>query len=548
MVQQTATTVRKFPAIVSNNLNNWRKYSVVALLVVCGWPSFGSLPIATVQAASPLSSDSNNNNSNNNNNNNQNSDDWSAGRLRSAAEEATTKGDWKQAVEWLEQAIQLEPNNALNFFKLYRVRHRQRHYMDALDVISQAVELDQQQPNQNKYRPYKAKLLVQLGQCDRAVAEYEQMNDNNHNDDGSIEADMIKARECQHTIEQAEQAFFQNDFQLASHLFQAALQYVDVASDLTWRKAQSLFFLGDYYGTVSDTGKLLKQQPRHVDAYYLRGQAYQMLGEHEQAVIHYREGLKWDPEHKDCKAGHKFVKNIEKKRQKGQDAFDKGDFQTAIDQWILAMNVDPNHHAFTRPMALKLVSAYSKSGNHAKAIEVAREHIDFDETMEGLWALGEALQNAEQFQEAVNTFQRAVEIAPEGQPQQDAQQKLREAQVALKQSKEKNYYKILGVQRNANAKEIKKAYREKALRWHPDKVKDDEKEEAEKKFQDIGEAYEVLSDEELRAKYDRGEPVFENQGGGPQHHTDPFQFFHSNFGGQHHQHHQGGQRVHFRFN
>lgn len=122
MVQQTATTVRKFPAIVSNNLNNWRKYSVVALLVVCGWPSFGSLPIATVQAASPLSSDSNNNNSNNNNNNN-NSDDWSAGRLRSAAEEATTKGDWKQAVEWLEQAIQLEPNNALNFFKLYRVRH-----------------------------------------------------------------------------------------------------------------------------------------------------------------------------------------------------------------------------------------------------------------------------------------------------------------------------------------------------------------------------------------------------------------------------------------
>lgn len=47
-----------------------------------------------------------------------------------------------------------------------------------------------------------------------------------------------------------------------------------------------------------------------------------------------------------------------------------------------------------------------------------------------------------------------------------AQQKVREAQVALKQSKEKNYYKILGVQRNANQKEIKKAYRDMALEWY----------------------------------------------------------------------------------
>ena len=42
----------------------------------------------------------------------------------------------------------------------------------------------------------------------------------------------------------------------------------------------------------------------------------------------------------------------------------------------------------------------------------------------------------------------------------------------------------------------------------------DNKEEAEKKFQDISEANEVLSDADLKAKYDRGEPVFENQGGG----------------------------------
>jgi DnaJ-class molecular chaperone len=67
-------------------------------------------------------------------------------------------------------------------------------------------------------------------------------------------------------------------------------------------------------------------------------------------------------------------------------------------------------------------------------------------------------------------------------------------------------------------------------------------------FQDISEAYEILSDKELRGKYDRGEPVFENQGGGGQqqqrHHMDPNMFFQQHFGGGGGGH---GQRMHFRF-
>lgn len=63
------------------------------------------------------------------------------------------------------------------------------------------------------------------------------------------------------------------------------------------------------------------------------------------------------------------------------------------------------------------------------------------------------------------------------------------------------------------------------------------------RFQDIGEAYEVLSDEELRAKYDRGEAVFENQGGGGgAHHMNAHQFFNQHFGGF-----GGGGGQHFHF-
>ncbi len=67
---------------------------------------------------------------------------------------------------------------------------------------------------------------------------------------------------------------------------------------------------------------------------------------------------------------------------------------------------------------------------------------------------------------------------------------------------EVNYYDVLGLPRNSSDEDIKKAYRKLAMKWHPDKNRDNA-EEAAKKFQDIGEAYDVLSDLEKRAIYDR---------------------------------------------
>ncbi|KAJ1812007.1 DnaJ sub B member 2, partial [Coemansia sp. RSA 2598] len=66
----------------------------------------------------------------------------------------------------------------------------------------------------------------------------------------------------------------------------------------------------------------------------------------------------------------------------------------------------------------------------------------------------------------------------------------------------KDYYAILSVPKTASDDELKKAYRKLALKWHPDRHKDD-KEAAEKKFKDISEAYEVLSDKNKRQIYDQ---------------------------------------------
>ena len=68
-------------------------------------------------------------------------------------------------------------------------------------------------------------------------------------------------------------------------------------------------------------------------------------------------------------------------------------------------------------------------------------------------------------------------------------------------AEKRDYYEVLGVGKNANADEIKKAYRKAAIKYHPDKNPGDK--EAEEKFKEAAEAYDVLSNPDKRARYDQ---------------------------------------------
>ena len=97
----------------------------------------------------------------------------------------------------------------------------------------------------------------------------------------------------------------------------------------------------------------------------------------------------------------------------------------------------------------------------------------------------------------------------------------------------RDYYDILGVSKSSTADEIKKAYRKKAIKYHPDKNPDNK--EAEEKFKEAAEAYEVLSNDEKRQRYDQfGHAGVDGQGGfggGGMNMDDIFSHFGDIFGG-----------------
>jgi tetratricopeptide (TPR) repeat protein len=223
------------------------------------------------------------------------------------------------------------------------------------------------------------------------------------------------------------------------------------------------------------------------------------------------ECSKFDPEYVPCKDGYKLLKSIIKVKENGEKEMNAHKWKEAIEAYSAGITLDESNSHWMKEVLPLLAKAYLKSEDSKHAISFAQRAISLSDDIALAHAvLSEAYMLLEDFDLAVRHGKRAHELDRGNNEYQTLAAK---AEAAQKQSKQKDFYKTLGVPRNADEKKIKSAYRKLAKEWHPDMHQGEEaKELAEKKFHEIAQAYEILSDAEKRAQYDRGEDVL-NQGG-----------------------------------
>uniref|UniRef100_A0A8B9J5A3 DnaJ (Hsp40) homolog, subfamily C, member 3b n=1 Tax=Astyanax mexicanus TaxID=7994 RepID=A0A8B9J5A3_ASTMX len=239
------------------------------------------------------------------------------------------------------------------------------------------------------------------------------------------------------------------------------------------------------------------------------------LGEHRDSLSEIRECLKLDQDDKECFAHYKQVKKLSKQMDSAEELISEQRYQEAIDKYESVMKTEPKITFYTTKAKERICFSLVKIKEAEKALDTCSEaHQRDPQNIHILRDRAEAYILLQDYEKAVEDYQEAREFDQENQ---EIREGLDRAQKLLKLSRKRDYYKILGVSRSANKQEIIKAYRKLAQQWHPDNFQSEsEKKEAEKRFIDIASAKEVLTDPEMRQKFDSGEDPLdpENQQGG----------------------------------
>ncbi|KAJ5152851.1 uncharacterized protein N7482_009329 [Penicillium canariense] len=348
---------------------------------------------------------------------------------------------------------------------------------------------------------------------------------------------------------------------------QAGVAIMKANTDLPLRQARAhcRFERGEVEEGVSDLAHVLQISPNLVEPHLqMSSMLFYALGDSDRGLAQIRKCLHTDPDSTPCNRLYRRERQLAKTLGKLHSALEARKFSNAAklmvgdgDDTGLIADVKADvaeargaghiHPAASNNLYIFLVEktceAYREMRMVKKAGPYCAESLQLvPSSLHGLLYQAQAELDEDRFEEAVRTLNTAREHHPQSQ---DVQSLLQKAQALLKRSKQKDYYKVIGVSRDADERTIKRAYRQLMKQHHPDKAHAQgvSKEEAEKKMATINEAYEVLSDPELRTRYDNGDDPNDPQA---QQRGSPFQgspFGHG--GGQQFFFQQGGQQFKF---
>lgn len=369
---------------------------------------------------------------------------------------------------------------------------------------------------------------------------YEHLLNNNNNNNKSKDEDI----EMTDNNEQKEEK--KNDETLNSHKIKKEdLREINIALNiindllstelsnsqtLKCMNVKALIIKQDYNAALSVATNFLRLNADYIPALKLRSIALFKNGNTDGAIKHLQSVLRKDPDNKECRTLFKIFKSIVKLKTNGNDLFKNGKLNDAINIYTECILKDPTNFGFNSVIYANRAAVWLKKKEYENAYNDCCLSIDMDPSyMKAYCRRYQALLGLERYDEALADATKAYEMEPNNA---QLKQQLREAKIELKKSKRKNYYKILGVSKDATDSEIKKGFRKMAMKWHPDKfasASEKEQKAAEEKFKEIGEAYEVLKDPKMKKRYDAGADLDEIKQGMSSHfpggHVDISQIF-----------------------
>lgn len=405
--------------------------------------------------------------------------------------------DYDAALRDTLESTRLAPGNPKTLVRLGKLYTSLGRFQDAISTFSEVSQLEaigtQGIPTTFKEDLYKAQDMTQnYTRAENLVEQIETLSSKGPENDDS-NSNVIKI--LKETRDLAMRGL---------HSLEAAQRYLNqsVSVPTKWQILRGRILL---YARKADeatglTMSILRKDNRDAEALVLRAQILYTQGDNDQCVKHCIMALQYDP---DLTRGRKLMrlsKEVEKKKQEGNNAFKAGQLVEAKNAYTAALHLDLTN-IFTNSRLLSNRATVSlKQGDNDSALADCDAALEYDPAFVKVKKTrARALGQLKRWDDAVNELKSALELAPEDGT---LRKEIKEAELEVKKALRKDYYDILGVDKNASDVDLKKAYRRQALIFHPDKNPDNP--DAADKFKDVGEAYEVLSDSQARARYDSG--------------------------------------------
>ncbi|KAL2351012.1 hypothetical protein BJ546DRAFT_813889, partial [Cryomyces antarcticus] len=410
--------------------------------------------------------------------------------------------EYEKAIKEYTKAIEADPKTSTYRSNRAAALMSANRFSEALEDARAAVEME---PDNKKALLRLARVYTSLGQPQEALNVYARIQP------PVSAADTAAAKSMQQHVQQAqEQLRTGASGSLALHALDQAEKGLGPRVDTPrrWKLMKGEAYLK--MGNVNALGdaqnvamSILRSNNQDPEALVLRGRALYAQGDNEKAIQHFRQALSCDPDFKDAVKYLRMVQKLDRMKEEGNTLFKSGKYQQAVDVYTQALKVDPLNKGTNSKILQNRALCYTRLKDYKAVIADCSRALALDPTyLKARKTKAKALGESGDWEEAVKEYKSIQETSPS---EPGIAQEVRNAELELKKSKRKDYYKILGIEKDADENQIKKAYRKLAIVHHPDKNPDDE--DAADRFKDIGEAYETLSDSQKRARYDSGEDL-----------------------------------------